>query len=235
MNQSLLVGACGVLTLLLSGCRPEGINPAHWAPTPIGASAHEWIVGEETDARAGWDQFFSTPQYIYGTDPTPFVKRAVERIPTGRALVLAVGEGRDAVYLARKGFQVEGVDISQVALMKARRLAKRYQVDVHTVVAGLKDYEIEPSAYDLIVNVTYFRESVVEKVKRGLKAGGFVIFQNYLVDHLKNPQGMSIPQKFLVQPGQLSSLFSDFRIVEYHESNDGRDALAQILAQKTGD
>jgi hypothetical protein len=59
-----------------------------------------------------------------------------------------------------------------------------------------------------------------------------VVFENFTEDHLKNPEGMSQPMRFLVKRGELRDLFSDFDVLIYRESNDGKQALAQLLARK---
>lgn len=72
-----------------------------------------------------WDKRYKTKGYICGTRTVKFLKENIGLLPKGKALVLAMGEGRNAVYLAKNGFEVEGCDISEFAIEKALRLAEK--------------------------------------------------------------------------------------------------------------
>jgi len=208
-------------------------NPGKESENPGGRTFFEMVTGSEVGSgQTGWDRFFDTPRYVFGKDPTPVLKRNVHSIRKGQALVLAVGEGRDGVFLARNGFRVTGIDISEVALRKARRLARDYGVKLNLIPGDLKFYKIQPDIYDVIVNVTYYRKGLIPAIKAGLKKGGAVVFENYTVDHLQNPGGLSVPRRFLVERNELKDLFSDFEIIEYKEENDGKEAKASLFAIK---
>lgn len=180
-----------------------------------------------------WDAVHTSQNFIYGTDPAPFLTQHIQKIPVGRALDIAMSEGRHAIYLAKKGFQVEGVDISQVALRKARRWAKEANVSVQTVLADLNQYTIKPNSYDLILNIQYLQRSLISGIKRGLKKGGYVVFENYTVDQLTNKAAQAFPREWFLERGELRELFKDgFEIIEYSETNDGKEAVASLIAKK---
>ena len=84
-----------------------------------------------------WDQRYAVGEYVYGTRPNDFLTSVVDRLPMGRVLCLAEGEGRNAVFLAEQGFEVTAVDSSAVGLAKARKLAGQRGVHIETVVADL--------------------------------------------------------------------------------------------------
>ncbi len=92
-----------------------------------------------------WDKRFSEPGYAYGTEPNEFLTTVADRIPMGRVLSLAEGEGRNAVFLAGLGYEVTAVDTSTVGLAKAERLAAERGVSITTVHADLAEFEIEPA------------------------------------------------------------------------------------------
>ena len=71
-----------------------------------------------------WDQRYDRETYVYGEEPVVFLAEQIERLRKGKALVLAAGEGRNAVYLAQQGFQVVAVDISAKGLEKAAHWPK---------------------------------------------------------------------------------------------------------------
>ncbi|MBM4278855.1 MAG: class I SAM-dependent methyltransferase [Deltaproteobacteria bacterium] len=73
-------------------------------------------------------------------------------LPNGKALDLAAGEGRNAVFLARNGFEVDAVDISRIGLKKAKKLSEKAGVKIQTICADLKIFPIEKEKYNLIAN-----------------------------------------------------------------------------------
>jgi hypothetical protein len=94
-----------------------------------------------------WDQRYATDDYAYGTEPNEFLAQVVGGLDAdGRALCLAEGEGRNAVFLAQRGFDVHAVDASAVGIAKAQRLATERSVSIVTEVADLDGYRIEPES-----------------------------------------------------------------------------------------
>ena len=89
-----------------------------------------------------WNERYSESGFAYGTEPNEFLISVVDRIPHGRILSLAEGEGRNAVYLASLGYEVTGVDGSEVGLRKAMELAKERGVAITTIQADLSEFEI---------------------------------------------------------------------------------------------
>ena len=200
---------------------------------PQGKNVYQLVTGDDSEEdRTRWDALFNTRTYVYGKEAAEFLKDHIHLIPVGLALDIAMGEGRNAVYLAKKGFRVNGVDISEVALRKARRLAKEQNVSINTINADLNQYVIQPNTYDLIVNINYLQRNLISQIKRGLKKGGYVVFENNTVDQLKNPAGQSLSKDWLLEKGELREMFKDFKIIQYSETNDGKQAVASLLAQK---
>lgn len=156
----------------------------------------------------------------------------VDILPVGRALDIAMGEGRNAVFLAKKGFVVEGVDLSEVAIRKAKRLAKENKVEILTIAADLNTYQIKPETYEVILNIQYLQRSLVPQIKRGLKRGGVVVFENQTLDQLSLPNSSGVRRDYLLRAGELKELFKEFKILHYSEKNDGKQAVARLVAMK---
>lgn len=104
------------------------------------------------DAKA-WDARYAAAELVWEAEPNPFVRAQCERLPVGQAIDLACGEGRNALWLARLGWRVTGIDYSQVAIERARALATRERpaVAVRLVwrVGDVTVEPIKPSRYDL--------------------------------------------------------------------------------------
>ena len=112
--------------------------------------------------RADWDRRYRGTELVWTAQPNRFVVQELQGLPPGRALDLGSGEGRNAVWLAERGWRVTAVDFSPVALDKARRLAQARGVTVDWVLADLRGYQPEPGAYDLVL-VAYLHLSSVER------------------------------------------------------------------------
>ena len=98
-----------------------------------------------------WDERYTGEALVWSAVPNRFLVAEVETLPPGRALDLACGEGRNAVWLAECGWDVTGVDFSNVGLDKARRLADARGVSVHWELADATEYTPAPQSFDLVI------------------------------------------------------------------------------------
>ena len=99
-----------------------------------------------------WNERYAGDDLLWSAEPNRFLVAEVEALPTGRALDLACGEGRNAVWLAERGWDVTGVDFSNVGLDKARRLAEARVVSVHWECADATEYTPAPEgSFDLVI------------------------------------------------------------------------------------
>ena len=165
--------------------------------------------------------------------PSPFLTEHIDLLPKGRALDVAMGRGRNAVFLAGMGFDTEGIDISPEAVNDALNLARTVGVPVRALVADLeKGYQFEKNAYDLIVCFNYLHRPLFQTMKDALRTGGMVVYETFIVDQAqfgkpKNPD-------HLLKHNELLRLFRAFRCLRYREGIIGeKNAIAGIIAQKT--
>jgi len=101
--------------------------------------------------RHQWDERYSGDELVWSGEPNRFLLAEVELLPAGRALDLASGEGRNAVWLAERGWEVTGVDFSNVGLDKARRLAEARGVSAQWELADATEYAPSGAAFDLVI------------------------------------------------------------------------------------
>jgi SAM-dependent methyltransferase len=118
------------------------------------------------DAQA-WDERYAASELVWSAEPNQFVAAELADLPPGRALDLATGEGRNAIWLARRGWTVTAADFSQVALDKGRRLAG--DTEVSWVCADATTWD-EPAAYDLVL-LAYLQ--LDEAARRAAVRGAF--------------------------------------------------------------
>lgn len=101
--------------------------------------------------QAGWDERYAGPELVWGSGPNRFVTEELGSLPPARAIDLGTGEGRNAIWLADRGWQVTAVDFSAVGLARAGQLATQRGVKVDWVHADLVSYQPDPTAYDLVL------------------------------------------------------------------------------------
>lgn len=173
-------------------------------------------------------------------EPDELLEEFIDQIPVGRVLDLGMGEGRNALWLAGRGFDVVGVDRSAAAVEIAQRLARERGLVLETYVADIRDFEIEPGSYALVLAsaVLHFLlpEEICElanRIKAGLQSGGFLIAQVFTYDdpsyEALQEQGAVVVAKntFFVPElegplhyfafGELRGLFDELEILHYAE------------------
>ncbi len=141
-----------------------------------------------------WNQRYSDSEYKYGIEPNVFLASMADRIPAGRVLCLADGEGRNGVFLAGLGYDVTSVDQSDVGLAKAGRLAADRGVKINPVVADLADFKIEENYWSGIVTIfchlpPELRQKVHHAVVAGLTESGVYIVEGYTPRQLQFKTG----------------------------------------------
>jgi SAM-dependent methyltransferase len=132
-----------------------------------------------------WDERYSEPGYSYGTEPNDFLASVTDTITHGgRILCLAEGEGRNAVYLGSLGYEVTGVDSSEVGLCKAQALAVERGVTITTIHADLGMFAIVSEQWDGIIACYCHVPSTIRiplhhAAVRGLKHGGVFVLEAF--------------------------------------------------------
>lgn len=141
-----------------------------------------------------WDIRFNCEDYVYGTEANDFLKENVQHLPKGKILSLAEGEGRNAVFLAKLGYQVTAVDSSIVGINKAKQLAQLNKVNIEFIHSDLADFKLGEACWDGIISIFCpmspdFREALHQKVNRGLKKGGVYLVEAYRPEQVHRDTG----------------------------------------------
>lgn len=199
-----------------------------------------------TDAGQRWDARYTTPGYTYGTEPNDFLAAMAARIPQGLVLSLGEGEGRNAVFLARLGYEVLGVDASAVGLAKARDLAATFDVSIRTEVADLAGYDIAPDTWSGIVSIFChlppdIRRRIHRQVARGLRTGGVYVYEAYTPKQLEYGTGGPPDPELLVTLADAERELAGLDLVVAQEVEReivegrlhvGRGSVVQVLATR---
>ena len=193
-----------------------------------------------------WDERYGTPDYHYGTDPNDFLAAVAGRIPPGRVLSIADGEGRNGVFLATLGYDVTAVDSSAVGLAKAQRLAVARGVSLTTVAADLAEFVIAPGSWEGIVSIfchlpPALRQRVHVQVVRGLVPGGLFVLESYSVHQFGRGTGGPSSAELLPTLDALRAELVGLELLhaveierDVHEGvhHNGRSAVLQVIARR---
>lgn len=183
-----------------------------------------------------WDERFRGEDFVLGTDPSPYLAENIEfvksLVPGWKALDIACGEGRNSIFLAKEGFAVTGLDISDAGLEKAGKWMERERLLIDFRMVNLEDYDIAET-YDLIINFNFLLRDLIPKEVAALRPEGVIVFDTIL-DSPFVPT--SHKKEFLLRPGELFSVFSAFpgKIFFPEERLHDRNPTAKLIFQKSG-
>lgn len=160
--------------------------------------------------REHWNRKYAEAESLWSTTPNRFLVAETSHLEPGRALDLACGEGRNAIWLASRGWEVTGVDFADVAIAKARARAEREDVRVDFVCADLLEYEPAPEAFGLVL-LLYFhlpsgeRRRVLDTAAGALSPGGTFLLIGHDLTNLTDGTGGPTDPDILVTPDQIVS------------------------------
>lgn len=181
-----------------------------------------------------WNERYRRGEHA-GDIPDAFLVDCAEYwnlLTSRRALDLACGAGRHALYLAEQGFRTTAMDFAGAGLEAARKraaerglLLKLKQVDLEA-----PDVDLGVEVFDLIVVVHFLHRPLFKPIKRALKPSGLVVSKTYTRDQLTLPDGPTNPA-YVLEPNELLREFCDYRVLRYEEKISG-EGTAALLAQK---
>lgn len=166
-----------------------------------------------------WNNKFGSENYLYGTNPNKFLVETLEKLTPGRILFVGEGEGRNAVYAAKLGWQTDAIDYSEVGKEKADKLAAQNGVTINYSVMDLKEFSPDPETYDVVVNIFVhlpngLRNEVHQKLVHSLKPGGKFILEAFDIEQLKFNSGGPKDEELLYT---LDILIEDFIDLEFEK------------------
>ena len=165
------------------------------------------------EERATWDRRYRDGSYQPRSSPFSLLEQMIDRIPRGRALDVACGAGRNALFLAAHGYQVEAVDGSPEALRLAEERARAQGVGVQWIEADLDDYVPPHSGYAVIVNCFYLNRPLLDRLAGALADDGYI----FVEQHLRTPLPVPGNREWRLEPNELLRTLSSLRIVHYEE------------------
>lgn len=192
-----------------------------------------------------WNERYGVNEFIYGTEPNTFLAEH-SGLLTGPVLSLSEGEGRNAVFLASRGLEVLGVDLSDVALEKANQLARSQGVTIQTLVADLATYTPKPEHYGSVISISAHLPSDIRKrlyplIEQSLRPGGIILLESYAENQLTRDTGGPKDRDLLLTVEKIRREFTNLepillREIERHiaegERHTGLACVVQFIGRK---
>ena len=187
--------------------------------------------------REKWEARYRQGAYGDRPHPSPLLQEWVDRIPRGPALDVACGAGRNALFLAARGFDVDAVDISSAALEQGRERAAQSGLHVNWIEHDLDEPLNTDQRYALIIVMRFVDLPLIRRLADRLAPGGFLICEEHLRTDADVEVGGPSNPLYRVDPGSLRAAAGPLQILFYDEGllqdPDGRAmALARLVAQR---
>ncbi|AJE47722.1 SAM-dependent methyltransferase [Celeribacter indicus] len=196
-----------------------------------------------------WNDRYAGDDYVFGTDPAAVLPRLADRLPTsGRALCIADGEGRNSVWLARRGLAVTAFDPAPNALAKGRRLAAAAGVEVDAREADLDGWDWS-QPFDLVAGIYIQfvgpdrRAQLFAEIDRATAPGGWLLLHGYTPKQVDHGTGGPKARENMYTEDMLAAAFPGYEILENRafetelsegHGHVGRSAVIDFLARKPG-
>ena len=174
-----------------------------------------------------WDERYASKDYVYGIEPNIFFKEQIAKLQPGKILLPAEGEGRNAVFAAKLGWQVAAFDQSQEGQHKATILAKKNKVEIDYKTAELSKINYKPNSFNCLALIYAhfpqdFRAEYYQKLDKYLQKGGILILEGFSKNHLKinaDNQKTSGPKdiNMLFSVEEIKNDFPNYKIIILEE------------------
>lgn len=175
-----------------------------------------------------WDSRYAEKEFAYGELPNSYFKQELEKLTPGKLMLPAEGEGRNAVFAAKLGWDVQAVDLSEKGKEKALRLAAKNNVSIKYIVCNLDDYLYIKDEYDAVVLIfahfpSEIRKVIHKKLTEGLKSGGILLMEAFSKKQIAQESGGPKSIEMLYDIDELLLDFEDFEILDATETQTELD------------
>jgi SAM-dependent methyltransferase len=192
----------------------------------------------EASARERWNERRVAGFEPFPDAPAPWLAEHAEllrRAGGGLALDVACGDGRNALALARLGYQVDAVDVSDLTIEALRAAAPQRAPAVRPRVVDLEREPLAREAYDVVVVFNYLQRDLFGGLRRALRPGGWLLFETFGPAHLEE-LGKRVNPDYVLAPGELLRAFPGLRVRHYREGvaerPGGPRGVASLLARR---
>lgn len=180
-----------------------------------------------------WAKKYGSKDLLYGKAPSDFLSKHIDLLKKGKTLDVAMGEGRNACYLASKGFEVEGFDFCEAAVERANKLASETGVNIDTKVTNLDFFLVPLMKYASIIVVDYHPSpTFYNALTRGLAEGGTLYVEGYTTEQLKIKDGPKVEFFECFKSNELIKHIKSLKLLYYSELKENNLAKVYCIAKK---
>ncbi len=192
-----------------------------------------------------WDDRYKEDSYAYGILPNEFFKDSIQKFSTGKILLPAEGEGRNASYAAQLGFDVDAFDNSKCARKKAMKLFKEKEIKVNYWLSSYEDIHLKKSSYQVVASIyahcePELRKKIHRSYSDALQKGGYLILEGFSIDQLSFNSGgpknidMLYTEELVEEFHGLKTISVERKIIELNEGlyHIGEASVIQLIMQK---
>jgi SAM-dependent methyltransferase len=179
--------------------------------------------------RDKWEARYASRAEEQAAAPSRLLVEHRHLLPAGRALDVACGDGRNALWLARQGYAVDAVDVAFAGLARLAAAARREGLVVRPIQANLEEFPLPGDRYAVVVNCRYLQRTLFPALRGAVRPGGVIVFETFLreqarIGHPRNPA-------FLLEPGELRAEFATFSVLVDAEGCVETDGTATYVAR----
>ena len=165
-----------------------------------------------------WDKKYSENEKLLKfREPSPLLQHYYTDAPGTKALDIACGTGRNTHYLVSKGFEVDALDISAVALQELTQQMKKATdlAMIHTQLVDLDSYTPPADTYDLVIQTNFLDRRLIPLLANSLRPNGLLIIETYMLDPKNQKKGSN--QTYLLRPGELPTYFNAQHTILFYD------------------
>lgn len=193
-----------------------------------------------------WNDRYASDEYIYGKEPNAFLAQQLSKLDPGNLLLPAEGEGRNAVFAARQGWQVHAIDQSEEGKKKCLKLANQFGVTIDYSVEDIQKADFQQEKYDVIALIyahfpAKWRKAVHQNLVKALKPGGVLMLEAFNPQQMGNSSGGPKDKSMLYDVKMLEADFSELDVklleelttdLEEGEYHYGKANVVRLVAIK---
>jgi len=192
-------------------------------------------------ARERWNRRFAAAGFeAFPDDPAQWLTEhdaLVRTLAPGRALDVGCGDGRNALHLARLGFEVDALDVSDFAIERLRAAAARRGLAIDARLCDLEREPLPAAAYDVVVDFNYLQRDLLPALAGALAPGGLLVFETFARAHI-DELGGRIDPAYVLGPNELLRAFDGLLVEHYREGvvdrRGAKRGLARLVARRPG-
>ncbi len=187
---------------------------------------------EHSHKPADWNKRYREGFYAGAVEPHELLKKFWRTIPGERVVDIAMGNGRDVIFLSKNGFFATGLESSVEAIKIAKQTAEQKSVKVHTVLGDARALPYRRNVFDAIIVFYFLKREIIDEMKNLLKKDGIFIYETFLkrqnnIDRQRNPN-------YLLDDGELIGHFTGFELLFYEEIIDDSGSRRKAIARAVG-